>query len=410
MCEINSNYLKLPGSYLFAGIKRRVDAYREAHPDAKIISLGIGDVTRPLVPAVIEAMHAAVDEMADAATFRGYGPEQGYDFLIDAIIRGEYTARGIGIDRDEVFVSDGSKCDVGNIQEIFSADARVAIGDPVYPVYLDSNVMAGRTGELGSDGRFAGITYLAGTEANGFSPEPPKERVDLVYLCSPNNPTGTVLDRAALTRWVEYARENEAVILFDSAYSAYIREPGLPGSIYEIPGAKEVAIEFKSFSKTAGFTGVRCAFCVVPEELTARDSHGQFRSLNAMWHRRQCTMFNGVSYIVQRGAAAAYSPQGLASVRAHIDYYMENARIIREGLERAGHQVYGGLHAPYIWWKLPKGIASMDFFDTLLSTCQVVGTPGAGFGACGEGFFRLTAFGSRDNTLEAMRRIAAMGI
>ena len=239
MCEINSNYLKLPGSYLFAGIKRRVDAYRAAHPDAKIISLGIGDVTRPLVPAVIEAMHAAVDEMADAATFRGYGPEQGYDFLIDAIIRGEYTARGIGIDRDEVFVSDGSKCDVGNIQEIFSADARVAIGDPVYPVYLDSNVMAGRTGEFGPDGRFAGITYLAGTEENGFSPEPPKERVDLVYLCSPNNPTGTVLDRAALTRWVEYAREKEAVILFDSAYSAYIREPGLPGSIYEIPGAKE---------------------------------------------------------------------------------------------------------------------------------------------------------------------------
>ncbi len=405
MCEINSNYLKLPGSYLFAGIKRRVDAYREAHPDAKIISLGIGDVTRPLVPAVIEAMHAAVDEMADAATFRGYGPEQGYDFLIDAIIRGEYTARGIGIDRDEVFVSDGSKCDVGNIQEIFSADARVAIGDPVYPVYLDSNVMTGRTGELGSDGRFAGITYLAGTEANGFSPEPPKERVDLVYLCSPNNPTGTVLDRAALTRWVEYARENEAVILFDSAYSAYIREPGLPGSIYEIPGAKEVAIEFKSFSKSAGFTGVRCGFTVVPKELRRRDRSGKLQSLNALWLRRQCTKFNGVCYIVQRAAEAVYSPAGMKQSREVIDYYMGNAELIRSGLTGAGFEVFGGKNAPYIWWKLPGVLDSAQFADKLLNVCQVVGTPGVGFGPCGEGWFRLTAFGDRAETAEAVDRI-----
>ena len=405
MCEINSNYLKLPGSYLFAGIKRRVDAYRAAHPDAKIISLGIGDVTRPLVPAVIEAMHAAVDEMADASTFRGYGPEQGYDFLIDAIIRGEYTARGIEIDRDEVFVSDGSKCDVGNIQEIFSADARVAIGDPVYPVYLDSNVMAGRTGEFGPDGRFAGITYLAGTEENGFSPEPPKERVDLVYLCSPNNPTGTVLDRAALTRWVEYAREKEAVILFDSAYSAYIRDPELPRTIYEIPGARETAIEFKSFSKTAGFTGVRCAFTVVPKELLRPDADGVLRSLNALWLRRQCTKFNGVSYVVQRGAEAACSEEGSRQIREVIDYYMENARIIREGLEAAGYQVFGGQNAPYLWWKLPEKLDSMRFSDTLLERCQVVGTPGVGFGPCGEGYFRLTAFGDRERTREAVERI-----
>lgn len=405
MCEINSNYLKLPGSYLFAGIKRRVDAYRAAHPDAKIISLGIGDVTRPLVPAVIEAMHAAVDEMADASTFRGYGPEQGYDFLIDAIIRGEYTARGIEIDRDEVFVSDGSKCDVGNIQEIFSADAQVAIGDPVYPVYLDSNVMAGRTGEFGPDGRFAGITYLAGTEENGFSPEPPKERVDLVYLCSPNNPTGTVLDRAALTRWVEYAREKEAVILFDSAYSAYIREPGLPGSIYEIPGAKEVAIEFKSFSKSAGFTGVRCGFTVVPKALRRRDNSGKMQSVNALWLRRQCTKFNGVCYIVQRAAEAVYSPAGMKQSREVIDYYMGNAELIRSGLIGAGFEVFGGKNAPYIWWKLPAGLESTQFADKLLNVCQVVGTPGVGFGPGGEGWFRLTAFGDRAETAEAVERI-----
>lgn len=410
MCEINSNYLKLPGSYLFAGIKRRVDAYRAAHPGAKIISLGIGDVTRPLVPAVIEAMHAAVDEMADAATFRGYGPEQGYDFLIDAIIRGEYTARGIEIDRDEVFVSDGSKCDVGNIQEIFSADARVAIGDPVYPVYLDSNVMAGRTGGFGPDGRFAGITYLTGNEANGFSPEPPEERVDLVYLCSPNNPTGTVLDRAALTRWVEYARENEAVILFDSAYSAYIREPDLPGSIYEIPGAKEVAIEFKSFSKSAGFTGVRCGFTVVPKALRRRDASGNMQRLNALWLRRQCTKFNGVCYIVQRAAEAVYSPAGVKQSREVIDYYMGNAELIRAGLTGAGFQVFGGKNAPYIWWKLPRGLDSTRFADTLLNACQVVGTPGVGFGPGGEGWFRLTAFGDRAETAEAVERIRRAGL
>lgn len=398
---INEHYDQLSSNYLFAKVREKTKAWESAHPSQNIVTLGIGDVSLPLPPAVLQAMHTAVDEMGHEDTFRGYGPEQGYDFLIQAIIQGEYAPRGVHLSPHEVFVSDGSKCDVAHIQELFDIHCRVGICDPVYPVYRDSNIMAGR---------LEGIVPLPCLPENGFSPAQPQSPVQLVYLCSPNNPTGTALDRATLQRWVQWAADTGAIILYDSAYSAYIREDDIPHTIYEIPDAKHVAIEFKSFSKTAGFTGVRCAFCVVPEELTARDSHGQFRSLNAMWHRRQCTMFNGVSYIVQRGAAAVYSPQGLASVRDHIDYYMENARIIREGLERAGHQIYGGLHAPYIWWKLPKGIASMDFFDTLLSTCQVVGTPGAGFGACGEGFFRLTAFGSRDNTLEAMRRIAAMGI
>lgn len=405
MVQINSNYLKLPGSYLFAAVAKKVAAYQAAHPGADIIRLGIGDVTRPLVPAVVEAMHEAVGEMASGETFRGYGPEQGYAFLIDAIIRAEYDSRGIELDRDEVFVSDGSKCDVANIQEIFDSGSRIAVGDPVYPVYLDTNVMAGRTGGFCPDGRFGGVAYLAATAENGFAPALPEYPVDLIYLCSPNNPTGTVLSHGELAKWVAYAKENGSVILFDSAYSAYIREPGLPGSIYEIPGAKEVAIEFKSFSKTAGFTGVRCAFTVVPKALRGRAADGTLHSLNALWNRRQCTKFNGVSYVVQRGAEAVYSEAGLSQVREQIDYYMENARIIREGLSGAGYTVFGGKNAPYIWWKLPGGLDSMRFSDTLLERCRVVGTPGVGFGPGGEGYFRLTAFGGRERTAEAVERI-----
>ena len=398
MYRLNTNYDKLPGSYLFAAVAKKIASYQKAHPDADVIRLGIGDVTRPLAPAVVAAMHRAVDEMADAATFRGYGPEQGYDFLRDAIIRGEYTARGIGIDRDEIFVSDGSKCDVANIQELFSPDCSFAVGDPVYPVYLDSNVMAGRTGGLLADGRFARVTYLPATEENGFSPALPTEPVDLIYICSPNNPTGTALTRRELAVWIEYAQKTGAVILYDSAYSAYIAEPDCPGSIYELPGAKEVAIEFKSFSKTAGFTGVRCAFTVVPKALAGG-------KLNAMWNRRQCTKFNGVNYVVQRAAEAVYSEAGQREIRQTIGCYMENARIIREGLTSAGFTVYGGVNAPYLWWSLTKNVKSCDFFDRLLDVCQVVGTPGSGFGPHGEGFFRLTAFGDRERTREAVERI-----
>ncbi len=397
MVKVNPNYQKLPGSYLFSTIAKKVSAYKTANPDADIIRLGIGDVTQPLAPAVLEAMHRAVDEMGQADTFRGYGPEQGYDFLIEAILNGEYRNRGIYLDSDEVFVSDGSKCDVANIQEIFSTDCRVAICDPVYPVYLDTNVMAGRTGVQGGDGRFGNIVYLDCTSENGFSPALPEEPVDLIYLCSPNNPTGTVLDREALTRWVEYARKNGSIILYDSAYSAYIRTPGIPKSIYEIPGAKEVAIEFKSFSKTAGFTGVRCAFTVVPKALP--------QQLNQLWRRRHCTKFNGVCYVTQRAAAAVYSPIGQAQIAEQIDYYMENARIIREGLTTAWFTVFGGENAPYIWWKLPEGLDSMAFTDILLEQCRVVGTPGIGFGPCGEGYFRLTAFGDRERTKLAVERI-----
>jgi LL-diaminopimelate aminotransferase len=392
MLKLNENYLKLAEQYLFSTIRQKVDAYKAAHPEADIIRLGIGDVTQPLPPAVIGAMHRAVDEMAAASTFRGYGPEQGYDFLIKAIVDGEYRPLGVEIGMDEVFVSDGSKCDVANIQELFSVEATVAIGDPVYPVYLDSNIMAGRGGA---------ITFLPCTAANGFSPALPDRAVDLIYLCSPNNPTGTVLDRRELAKWVAYAKANGSVILFDSAYSAYIRDPELPRSIYEIPGAREVAIEFKSFSKTAGFTGVRCAFTVVPREM---------KQLNAFWNRRQSTKFNGVSYVVQRAAEAVYSEAGRREVAALVDYYMENARIIREGLSQAGFEVYGGENAPYIWWKLPNGFDSWDFLDKLLHDCQVVGTPGSGFGPAGTGYFRLTAFGDRNRTIEAVGRIAKMNV
>ena len=405
MATINDNYLKLPGSYLFAEIARRVAAFKEAHPEADIIRLGIGDVTQPLPPACIEAMHKAVDELASADTFRGYGPEQGYSFLTDAIIEHNYKARGIEIASDEIFISDGSKSDCGNIQEIFGTDNKVAITDPVYPVYLDTNVMAGRTGTLQEDGHFEGVTYLPCDAGNNFAPELPAERVDMIYLCCPNNPTGTTLSRAELKKWVDYARENQSVILFDAAYAAYITEEDVPRSIYEIEGAKDVAIEFRSFSKTAGFTGTRCGYTIIPKTVKGRAADGSLVEFNKLWNRRHTTKFNGTAYIVQRGAAAIYTEEGQKQVKKTIAYYMENARIIREGLQAAGIEAYGGINAPYIWLKTPNNMPSWDFFDKLLTEVNIVGTPGAGFGPCGEGYFRLTAFGDRENTLRAVERI-----
>ncbi len=405
MATINDNYLKLPGSYLFAEIARRVAAFKEANPEADIIRLGIGDVTQPLPPACIEAMHKAVDELANADTFRGYGPEQGYSFLTDAIIEHNYKARGIEIASDEIFISDGSKSDCGNIQEIFGTDNHVAITDPVYPVYLDTNVMAGRTGTLQEDGHFEGVTYLPCDASNDFAPALPKERVDMIYLCCPNNPTGTTLSRAELKKWVDYARENESVILFDAAYAAYITEDDVPRSIYEIEGAKDVAIEFRSFSKTAGFTGTRCGYTIIPKTVKGRAADGTLVEFNKLWNRRHTTKFNGTAYIVQRGAAAIYTEEGQKQVKETIAYYMENARIIREGLQAAGIKAYGGVNAPYIWLKTPDNMPSWDFFDKLLTEVHIVGTPGAGFGPCGEGYFRLTAFGNRENTVRAVERI-----
>lgn len=408
MATINDNYLKLPGSYLFAEIARRVAAYKEANPDADIIRLGIGDVTQPLPQVCIEAMHKAVDDQAKAETFHGYGPEQGYSFLTEAIIKNNYTDRGIEIAPDEIFVSDGSKSDCGNIQEIFGLTNKVAITDPVYPVYLDTNVMAGRTGTLQDDGHFAGVTYLPCTAENNFAPELPKEKVDMIYLCCPNNPTGTTLSREELTKWVNYAKENESVILFDAAYAAYITEDDVPRSIYEIPGAKDVAIEFRSFSKTAGFTGTRCGYTIIPKTVKGRAADGSLVPFNKLWNRRHTTKFNGTAYIVQRGAAAIYTEEGKKQVKELVSYYMENARIIREGLKAAGLQVFGGVNAPYIWLKTPKHMSSWDFFDKLLHEANIVGTPGAGFGPCGEGYFRLTAFGNRENTKRAVARFAKL--
>ena len=405
MAFLNEDYLKLPGSYLFAEIARRVNHFKEENPEADIIRLGIGDVTRPLPQASIEAMHKAVDEMASSDTFRGYGPEQGYAFLVEKIIAHDYASRGIQLGTDEVFVSDGSKSDVANIQEIFSSDCTVAITDPVYPVYLDTNVMAGRTGTLQEDGRFANVTYLPCNAENNFIPSFPKERVDMIYLCCPNNPTGTTLSKSELKKWVDYAKANKSIILFDSAYESYIREADIPHSIYEIEGAKEVAIEFRSFSKTAGFTGTRCAYTVVPKELMAYTKGGEAHSLNPLWNRRHTTKFNGVPYIIQRGAEAIFSEAGQAQVQETIDYYMENARIIREGLQKMGLSVFGGVNAPYIWLKTPAGIDSWGFFDKLLNEANIVGTPGAGFGPSGEGYFRLTSFGTRENTIRAIERI-----
>lgn len=404
MAVINENYLKLPGSYLFAEIARRVTKFKEDNPTANIIRLGIGDVTRPLPEAVIKGLHAAVDEMADAKTFRGYGPEQGYSFLIERIIATDFATRGVSLDVDEVFVSDGSKSDVGNIQEIFGIDNVVAITDPVYPVYLDTNVMAGRTGEL-ANGKFAGVTYLTCNAENNFTPALPKERVDMIYLCVPNNPTGTTLSKEELKKWVDYAKANGSIILYDAAYEAYIQQKDIPHSIYEIEGAKEVAIEFRSFSKVAGFTGTRCAYTVVPKTVMASTKDGSQYPLNKMWNRRQTTKFNGVPYIIQRGAEAVYTPEGQQQIKEIISYYMANAKTIRDGLKSVGLDVYGGVNAPYIWLKTPKGYDSWAFFDKLLNEVNIVGTPGAGFGPAGEGYFRLTAFGSQESTQEAIERI-----
>ena len=403
MFTANGDYSLLQGNYLFSEVGKRAAAFQAAHPDAEIIRMGIGDVTRPLVPAVIAAMHAAVEEMGAAETFHGYGPDHGYEFLRKAIQKRDYLSRGIDISTEEIFVSDGAKCDVGNIQELFSRDCIVAVTDPVYPVYVDTNVMSGRGGRY-VDGGYERIVYLPCTAENGFMPEMPKTTVDVMYLCYPNNPTGAMLTRAQLQEIVRYALQNGVLLLYDSAYEAYIGEPDKPHSIYEIDGARECAIEFRSMSKTAGFTGTRCAYAVVPKTLQYRDTFGNTVSLNAMWGRRMATKFNGVSYITQRGAAAAYSDEGYAQLQSVIADYMENARIIREGLQSAGYTVYGGVNAPYIWLRVPHG-DSWRFYDELLERHHIVGTPGAGFGRAGEEYFRMTAFATRENTIRAMERI-----
>ena len=402
MILINENYSKLQSSYLFSEIAKRVKAYQEANPGKRVIRLGIGDVTQPLPAACIAALHKAVDEMASAATFRGYGPEQGYDFLREAIAAHDYRARGAAIDADEVFVSDGAKCDTANIQELFGPKIRIAMPDPVYPVYVDSNVMAGRTGRF-RGGRYGGLTYLPCTDENGYVPDLPAEPVDLIYLCFPNNPTGSTATRAQLARWVEYARANQALILFDAAYEAFIRDPSIPHSIYEIEGAREVAIEFRSFSKTAGFTGTRCAFAVVPKTCVGYTRKGEAVPLHPLWNRRHTTKFNGVSYPIQRAAEAVYSSEGQQQITAINDFYLGNARIIRETIAELGYHLTGGVNSPYIWIKTGK--KSWKFFDQLLQKAQVVTTPGTGFGPCGEGYIRISAFNSRENVEEAMARM-----
>ncbi len=404
MIRINENYTKLKASYLFADIARRVNAYVAANPDKPIIRLGIGDVTEPLPKVCLDALHAATDEMGQRATFKGYGPEQGYAFLRDAIAQHDYAARGCKIEADEIFISDGSKCDCGNIQEIFSTDVRLAIPDPVYPVYVDTNVMAGRTG-ANVDGRYQGITYLDSTPGNGYVPAVPGVATDLIYLCFPNNPTGAVATKAQLKAWVDYAKANKAVILFDSAYEAYIRDPNIPHSIYEIEGAREVAIEFRSFSKTAGFTGTRCAYTVVPKTLMAYDAAGNTHALHALWNRRHTTKFNGVAYPIQKAAAAIYTDAGKQETAALINHYLANAKLIRDAMTKLGFTCIGGDNAPYIW--VNTGRDSWEFFDLLLNKAQVVCTPGAGFGKCGEGHVRISAFNSRANVETALARIAA---
>lgn len=404
MLKINENYLKLPGNYLFAEIKNRVNAFKAKNPDKEIISLGIGDVTQPLNDEIITALHSAVDDMAVAETFKGYGPDQGYRFLIDAIIENEYKCRGIALEHDEIFISDGAKCDTGNFQEILGIDNTIAVTDPVYPVYIDTNAMAGRTGEF-VDGRWSNVIYMPCTAENNFTPDLPEKTADIIYLCSPNNPTGTTLSKKELTKWVNYAISKGSVILYDAAYSAYITDTEVPHSIYEIEGAKKVAVEFRSYSKKAGFTGTRCAYTVVPKSLIIKSEDGTDISLNKLWARRVSTKFNGVSYIIQKGAAAIYTKAGKKQTADTIEYYMENARIIRKGLEEMGLSVFGGVNAPYIWLKTPEGMTSWELFDKLLNEVNVVGTPGSGFGPSGEGYFRLTAFGSRENTIEAVRRI-----
>ena len=402
MVKINENFEKIEASYLFSTVAKKVAEFQKNNPDKKVIKLGIGDVTRPLPKVCIEAMKKAADEMGKADTFRGYGPEQGYDFLRNAIVENEY--KGLGINPDEIFVSDGAKCDCGNIVDIFGIDNKVAVTDPVYPVYVDTNVMSGRTGKY-KDGKYEKLIYLPMTEENNFKPELPKEVPDMIYLCFPNNPTGTVLTKEELKVWVDYAKENKSIILFDAAYCAFISEENIPKIIYEIEGAKDVAIEFKSYSKTAGFTGVRCGYVVLPKTVYAYDEAGNKIELNKLWNRRQCTKFNGTPYITQRGAEAIYTEEGQKEIKENIDYYKENAKIILEGLKEIGIKAYGGVNSPYVWLKTPNNMKSWDFFDMLLTKANVVGTPGEGFGPSGEGYFRLTAFGTRENTIEAMKRI-----
>lgn len=404
MALINEHFLKLPGNYLFQDIAKRVKAYKVSHPKKRVISLGIGDVTRPLCPAVIEAMHKAVEEMATQATFRGYGPERGYDFLREAIIKNDYLTRGVHLDKDEIFVNDGAKSDTGNIQEIVRWDNNIGVTDPIYPVYIDSNVMIGRAGVF-ENGKWSNVAYMPCTAENGFVPQIPDHRVDMIYLCYPNNPTGTVLRKEELRKWVNYALRNDSIIFYDAAYEAYIQDEDIPHSIYEIRGARKVAIEFRSYSKTAGFTGVRCGYTVVPKELTASTIDGRRIPLNQIWDRRQSTKFNGTSYISQRAAEAIYSPEGKEQVKATIAYYMENARIMRTELTQLGFHVFGGENAPYLWVKTPGNTPSWKFFEEMLYGASVVCTPGVGFGPSGEGYVRLTSFGEREDCIEAMKRI-----
>ena len=410
MALVNEHFLKLPGSYLFSDIAKKVNTFRITHPKQEVIRLGIGDVTRPLPPVCIEAMHKAVEEMADARTFRGYGPEQGYDFLIEAIIKHDYLPRGIHFGPTEIFVNDGAKSDTGNIGDILRHDNSVGVTDPIYPVYIDSNVMCGRAGVLEENGQWSNVTYMPCTAENDFIPEIPDKRIDIVYLCYPNNPTGTVLNREQLTKWVNYARENGALIIYDAAYRAFVSTPDIPLSIYEIDGAKECAIECNSFSKTAGFTGTRCGYTVVPHAVKGLNAKGEPVEMNALWKRRMSTKFNGVSYPVQRAAAAVYTEEGQKQIQETIAYYMRNAKIIREGLTAAGITVFGGVDAPYIWLKVPAGMDSWTFFDRLLDECHIVGTPGSGFGPSGEGYFRLTAFNTLEKTEQAVERIRSWKI
>ena len=406
MSYINENFLELQESYLFSTIAKKVAEYSKKNPEKKIIKLGIGDVTRPIVPACIEAMHRAVDEMGTQAGFKGYGPEQGYEFLRKAIVENEYKSRGIDISEDDIFVSDGAKCDCGNIVDIFAEENKVAITDPVYPVYLDTNVMSGRSGKFNKNtGKYENIVYLPVSAENEFKPQLPKEKVDMIYLCFPNNPTGTVLTKEELKIWVDYAISNKSIILYDSAYEAFITDKNIPKSIYEIEGAKQVAIEFKSYSKTAGFTGLRCGYMVIPEEVKGYTKDGKEVQLKKLWNRRTCTKFNGASYIIQRAAEAIYTEEGKKQIKENINYYLENARIIKDCLKDTGFNVYGGDNAPYIWLRVPQNMTSWEFFDKLLEEVNVVGTPGSGFGPSGEGYFRLTAFATRENTIEAMGRI-----
>lgn len=405
MANVNDNFLRLQKSYLFIDIANKVKAFKDSHREAKIISLGIGDVTQPLAPAVIEAMHKAVDEMSRKETFRGYGPEHGYNFLQKAILENDFRARNIELELDDIFISDGAKSDTGNIGDILSLKNSICVTDPIYPVYIDSNVMSGRAGEI-REGAWSNITYMPCTEENNFTPHIPDHPVDIIYLCYPNNPTGTVITRAELEKWVDYALRNHAIIMYDAAYEAYIQDPSIPHSIYEIEGAKHCAIEFHSFSKTAGFTGTRCGYTIVPRELTARAANGEEISLNQLWNRRQSTKYNGTSYISQRAAEAIYSEEGKKQIRETIQYYMTNATLMRETLEKAGLKVYGGENAPYIWCRTPQDLGSWAFFDQMLQNVHVVCTPGVGFGPSGEGFIRLTAFGSREDSLEALKRIS----